>query len=479
VTMDYKSAVAEIRGPPADFGSNFPVAWVGPSRKRLDVARGPIDTSCVTRYDSSIKMIESRQQRDKTSKRTVEALSLMAQETSDAIGVLDHGINRVRKELDLATKERTSLLAQIERNQHSACWFKQCCQRREERPQRENVQDVVSIALQQQKQELKISSDAYERQKQALDRELNGLRKNDQQLQQQVDTKLASLRVDVETLHMRPEDQATSQLGHSSSTAEVLPPYWHLDTEDCAELAATSTLKCERERIQSWKLRPQRVQIDRRCRNESIAALHSKLSATGELIMGLERRLMQVDHELAGVENSIQFVQREIEDNKPALQLAKTRLRNRSSRPATERKRDIAEGALEAEVGRIALSTKQLEAQLHQLKLRKEELQTIRDDLQADLEDKRAGYAIDTECLELQESIRISARSAPEAGPVNTPRALSANSQSVAPTARKGNRTPRDVHMHATRHPNAMPGSLTPGVFAESPRPRQSRSLKY
>merc|ERR1712224_759290 len=98
----------------------------------------------------------------------------------------------------------------------------------------------------------------------------------------------------------------------------------------------------------------------------------------------------QTDHEIAQEETTRHHVRNAMEENKEPLQLAKTRLRCRALRPVHEKKRDIAEAALEAEVARVSIANSQLQSQFRTLERSDAELRATRAELQADCDDKRA-----------------------------------------------------------------------------------------
>jgi len=176
---------------------------------------------------------------------------------------------------------------------------------------------------------------------------------------------------------------------------------------DCANKAVES---CKRVRVKCGELRMERVKIDRTCRESVVRALQTKINDTGSLLQGLSGRLNQTDREIAEEENTRHMIRNSIEDNREPLQLAKTRLRCRAQRPLHEKKRDIAEAALEAEVARVSIANSQLMTQQKQLERTDAELRHIRSELQADSTDKQTAYDIDIYCLRLEEGARIAAR---------------------------------------------------------------------
>jgi len=145
--------------------------------------------------------------------------------------------------------------------------------------------------------------------------------------------------------------------------------------------------------------------VDHSCRQNVIKALKSKLDETGGLLQGLEKRLKQTELEIADAERKTASVRVAMEEHREPLQLAKTRLRCRAMRPMQEKKRDLAEAALEAEVARVSIAASDLQDQLRMLSRNDAQLAGLHDELVADCEDKKHAHDIDVQCLRLQETV--------------------------------------------------------------------------
>lgn len=137
-------------------------------------------------------------------------------------------------------------------------------------------------------------------------------------------------------------------------------------------------------------------------RSRVVDSLRHKLNQTRMQRGKLEDRLIESSKEITEAERARGDLRQSLSDKEEPFQLACGRLRMRDKRPTSEKVRDAAERALEAELGSLNDSIVQLRDKKEEVTDEIELLKRMKAELEADCNAKNKALHLDTLCLRLQ-----------------------------------------------------------------------------
>jgi hypothetical protein len=310
----------------------------------------------------------------------------------------------VQQEIADLTAERAAAAAFAEafRPGLSAC--EKCHAIRAQRPKRELILDSAAIALRDQHTDCHQSLELLAQVGAACGNELTRLGVMLDDLTKAIDLKRAHLQVDDACITGA---VTPGQAPPATSRSSLLPYRWKQDAEETVTKSMNVRAVCERVRAKSAKVQKDVRYKQTEFRNLCANTLSKKLSEAQGLCAGLKTKLDATSAEIDAVQSSLSDTTTALDAKADPLGLAEGRLAERLKRPASERVRDEVERALEAEVSDLTSAMNQLNADINRGTAHFQRLQRVQAELQADVADKEATIALDTDALNTQKAIVI------------------------------------------------------------------------
>jgi len=177
---------------------------------------------------------------------------------------------------------------------------------------------------------------------------------------------------------------------------------WRVKTFELLHEAYQLRLDAEKIRAKGAATSKHRFESDRVLRSRVVEGLRHKLNQTRMQRGRLEDRLIEASKEITEAERARGDLRQSLSDKEEPFQLACGRLRMRDKRPNSEKIRDAAERALEAELGSLNESIVNLRDKKVEVADEIELLKRMKSDLEVDCNAKNKTLHLDTLCLRLQ-----------------------------------------------------------------------------
>eukprot|EP01062_Namystynia_karyoxenos_P001694 TRINITY_DN1057_c2_g1_i1.p1 TRINITY_DN1057_c2_g1~~TRINITY_DN1057_c2_g1_i1.p1 ORF type:complete len:531 (+),score=192.98 TRINITY_DN1057_c2_g1_i1:81-1595(+) len=215
------------------------------------------------------------------------------------------------------------------------------------------------------------------------------------------------------------------QLAKQSATH---PEQWKKETKDKCAAAAALVGDSRKLRARALSLTQQAAGRTRNRGERTTQVLEERIRQTTSLAVKLQARLDDVDQELADIAAQRVAVTSALGEKHAPLHTCARRLALRRHRPTRETVRDDAEIDLQTQLESLVHNCKHLEVQHRLLEERERELRRLRGELESDKWDKEMARELDTELLTLDP---VALGGPAEGSRPSTPASVSASSPSV------------------------------------------------
>jgi len=260
----------------------------------------------------------------------------------------------VNVELALLFDERDRLKDLLHKQKAPLKVNLQCIEIRVQRPETEKIADDVTTKLKDQKKSLESSYNTIRKVLTQVDDRIRKMDEIKAALREDIASKGDSLSLDMQCLSLpSPEDLNGSIPEMTSQPSARLKSDWRAKTFELLHVAHEMRLDAGKIRAKGVSMWKHRYEADRVTRARVVEALRHKLNQIRQQRGRLEDRLIETSKEITEAERARGDLRQSLSEKEEPFQLACGRLRMRDKRPSSEKIRDAAERALEAELGSL------------------------------------------------------------------------------------------------------------------------------
>jgi len=382
---------------------NSTAEWNRAAKSKIKYADEDLRKALQTRHESSYARNSTQKKSLARQLQVNEDLKQKAKDTANVRSKLENELEAVNVELAMLFDERDRLKDLLHKQKAPLKVNQQCLEIRSQRPETENIRDEVQKELRYQKKGLETTYNILRKILVQVDDQIQKLDNIKAKLQKDIESKGDSLSLDMQCLSLPSPDELDGPM--PEMTAQPSTRYngdWRIRTIEMCEEA--SELRNESGKIRAkgsanWK---HRSESDSVMLQRVVASLRHKLNQTRNQRGKLEDRLIESSKEITEAERARGDLRQSLSDKEEPFQLACGRLRVRSKRPPTEKIRDKAEKALEAELGELNESIVELRERKDEVTDEIDLLKRMKSELEADCNAKNKALHLDTLCLRLQ-----------------------------------------------------------------------------
>jgi len=386
-----------------DRAMNSTVEWSRAAKAKIKYADEDLRKALQTRHESCYARNATEKATQARQLQVNENLKQKAKDTASVRAKLENELEAVNVELAMLFDERDRLKDLLHKQKAPLKINLQCIEIRSQRPETENIRDEVQKELKQQKRELEGTYNVLRKILVRVDEQIQKLDDIKLKLRDDIASKGDSLSLDMQCLSLpSPDDLEGAMPELTSQPSSRLNSDWRVKTFELCHSANEVRLESGKIRAKGAATWKHRFEVDRAVRGRLVDCLRHKLNQTRMQRGKIEDRLIESSKEITEAERARGDLRQSLSDKEEPFQLACGRLRMRDKRPSTEKVRDAAERALEAELGSLNESIVQLRDKKDEVTDEIELLKRMKQELEADCNAKNKALHLDTLCLRLQ-----------------------------------------------------------------------------
>eukprot|EP01006_Ploeotia_vitrea_P032042 TRINITY_DN64319_c0_g1_i2.p2 TRINITY_DN64319_c0_g1~~TRINITY_DN64319_c0_g1_i2.p2 ORF type:complete len:496 (-),score=49.71 TRINITY_DN64319_c0_g1_i2:1636-3123(-) len=355
------------------------------------------------------KRIEQRMQRDQD-KRVTQMIKQKVHDTSILQKKLQTQLDSLTNELRRLELAKEKAQVKLDERTHPLQIAEGRLQMRAQQPTSEVANDVVERALQVEWTDLKCAVDQLDSIVHAAELHTSRINAMREILQQDIEDKEASLKLDQACLRVSPTKQNAQSMNMVLEAAKdktrmkkscILPDLWKKgslqELEDAAEIERTAI---KMRKVINKMLK--HIEESNVTNNSNVnEALHAKLKLTTALHTRLTARLSAVETELQKLNDEKLQLEEELKTIAGPLEVVQQRISLRNMRPGREAVRDGVEEALESQLAQLQESLATYKRNLSLVDSERNRMLSLKAQIEQEMENKAVSLKVHTKCLDM------------------------------------------------------------------------------
>lgn len=381
--------------------------WKRETKEALALASNENYMSRSLRVASKKLQDQLKAKAEKDLSRVDKALRSKIGKTEHLKGVLEVAIASVKDERTKLLTSRNRLLRKIQKMSRQLNVCKARVKIRNDRPNREIVNDKVHLQLHRQTGLLQSYLERLHNGVKTANLGIARLEQCDMTLTSDLHDKASALDLDTQVLE---GDFSKGQAPRNSmGDAQGLHPHnWCQSTDDIVKNANKWSAESCRVRHELTKLMAERDAAAHECSAALNLAMIDKLNETDESRQSLQQKYAETKKEMEDAVQRKSALQKSLEDKKAPTLQAMHRLLLRKQRPHRERVDDEAHKALVTELRNLTTISSQLQ---DKIKAMNREIRHLEDKMRMideNLQGKSASWKVDEQCIMLDGRVSVS-----------------------------------------------------------------------